>query len=88
MLFTLGKKLRALLEKDEIANPTYDSDGHEIPIGPNPNRPYMTVFLSKSRKRFGLRLRAHGYRPVVYLDTKALPELVTALTKLMEEFED
>lgn len=88
MTFTFGKKLQNLLQKDRTKNELYDSDGQEIGIGPNKNRPYMTVFLSKSRKRFGLRLRVHGYRPIVYLDVKALPELVTALTKLMEEFEE
>lgn len=87
MTFTFGKKLQNLFQKNRTKN-DLDSDGQEIRIGPNKNRPYMTVFLSKSRKRFGLRLRVHGYRPIVYLDVKALPELVTALTKLMEEFEE
>lgn len=89
MLFSLGQRLRQLFESKESREKQdlYDSDGNEIRIGPDKTRPYMTVFLSKSRKRFGLRLRSYGYRPIVYLDVKALPELTTALNKLMEEFD-
>lgn len=90
MIFSLGQKLRQLIwdKHPPMKQDLYDSDGNEICIGPDKDCPYIIVFLSKSRKRFGMRLRVRGYRPIVYLDVKALPELTTALNKLMEEFDE
>ena len=87
MLFSLGQKMRQLIygDKPEINNDMFASDGHDICIGPDKEHPYMTVFLSKAKTRFGMRLRVNGYRPIVYLDVKAIPELITALGKLNKE---
>ena len=85
----LVQKMRQVFQKKEKPiPPEYDKDGEELLIGPNKEHPYMTVFLSKSHRRFGMRLRCNGYRPIIYLDTKAIPELVDALVELKKRVAD
>ena len=67
-------------------NPSFVSDGKEIEISDGVTL-YMSVVMSENRRRVGMRLeqcRYLGKPTIVWVDTKALPKLVQAMTQMME----
>jgi hypothetical protein len=68
-----------------VSNLSYVSDGNEIQISDGKTL-YMSVVMSENRRRVGMRLeqcRSWGKPTIVWVDTKALPQLVPALTEML-----
>lgn len=69
---------------------TLSSDGEELQVRAPGGGLYASVFLSKNRRRLGIRLeqcRSFGKGFVVWIDPRAMPQIMEACGVLLKKLE-